>query len=162
MSVDMQTNQQTGVMQTCYRTVPNCSMSERGLKRVFWGVAGMTFVIAGVFAMLGYWLTLPFAGLEIGVLAWAFESMKRHRSDYESLEIVGEELRIESRYGGQLEKNAVNRHWASVVSGKDAVTGHIRLAVRSHGRETVIGQFMNDEDRMRLCRALQGWLGRSS
>jgi uncharacterized membrane protein len=136
-------------------------MSASACKKIFWGIALVTFGIAATFGLLGYWMTLPFAGLEIGVLAWAFESMGRHRRDYESLDIVGEELCIESRLGDRLEKRCANRHWAQLVAQKDVVSGHVRLAVRSHGQETEIGLFLGDEDRLQLGRSLKGWLDRA-
>lgn len=145
-----------------FRSGPNCSLSERQCKWVFWGIAGVTFSIAAVFGAMGYWLTLPFAGLEIGVLAWAFDSLRRHRKDYESLEIVGDEIFLESRQGERVNKACVNRSWAQLVTRKDAVSGHIRLAVRSHGQDNEIGLFLNDEDRMQLCHSLKGWVGKST
>lgn len=160
MSPGLEWNVQAGAERLSFRSVPNCSLPELASKRVFWGITCVTFLIAAVFGAMGYWLTLPFAGLEIGVLAWAFDSLGRHRKDFESLEIVGEELEIESRQGEKLEKSCVNRHWAQLVTQKDMVSGHVRLAVRSHGQETEIGLFLNDEDRLELCKSLKGWLGR--
>lgn len=161
MSPELERNVQAGVERLSFRSAPNCSLSESACKRVFWGIAGVTFAIAAVFGAMGYWLTLPFAGLEIGVLAWAFDSLGRHRKDFESLEIVGEELLMESRCGNRTEKSRTNRYWAQVVAQKDVVSGHVRLAVRSHGQETEIGLFLNDEDRLQLCKSLRGWLGKS-
>ena len=37
--------------------------------------------------LLGYWPVMPFAGLEMGVLAWAFEVIRRRELDYENLVI---------------------------------------------------------------------------
>lgn len=160
MFPELEWNVQAGTEQLSFRSTPNCSLSASASKRVFWGMAGVTFLIAAVFGFMGYWLTLPFAGLEIGVLAWAFDSLARHRKDFESLEIVGEELVIESRQGERLDKSCVNRHWTQLVMQKDVVSGHVRLAVRSHGQETEIGFFLNDEDRLELRKSLKGWLGR--
>lgn len=141
-----------------FRSCPNCSLSERQCKVVFWSIAGVTFSIAAIFSALGYWLILPFAGLEIGVLAWAFDSLGRHRRDFELLEIVGDELFMESRQGDKTSKACVNRYWAQLVVQKDSVSGHVRLTVCSHGRGNEIGLFLDDEDRMRLCDSLKTWL----
>jgi uncharacterized membrane protein len=55
---------------------PNRSLSHTRQRAVFWGLAALCFGIAAVFAALGYWPVLPFAGLEIGLLAWAFETLR--------------------------------------------------------------------------------------
>ena len=41
----------------------------------FWSLVILCFGTAIAFAVQGYWLVLPFAGLEIGLLAWALESL---------------------------------------------------------------------------------------
>jgi uncharacterized membrane protein len=158
MSPEIEKQLQSGMGCLTFRSRPNCSLSEQHCKKVFWAIAGVTFAIALAFSVLGCWLILPFAGLEIGVLAWVFEGIRQHRQDYESLEIVGEELLIESRQGGRTECCRMNRHWARMETKKDAVSGHVRLALRSHGRETEIGLFLNDEDRLQLGGSLRAWL----
>ena len=50
----------------------NCSISPSGLMLVFGMIAVVTLGIAAVFAALGAWLVLPFAGIEIVGLAAAF------------------------------------------------------------------------------------------
>lgn len=145
-----------------YCSRPNCSLSEASGRKVFWAVAVMTLVPACGFGILGYWLMLPFAGLEIGVLAWAFERMSRRRGDYELLEILGEEVLLDSRQDGKLEHRRFNRRWVQlVVQNKNPMSGHVRLAFRSHGRETEIGLFLNDEDRLDLAGSLRSWVGQA-
>lgn len=165
MSLCLERNRQDGSEQNehlCFRSKPNCSLSGRQCKWFFWGIAGVTFSIAAVFGAMGYWLVLPFAGLEIGVLAWAFDSLSRHRNDFELLEIAGDEIFLESRQGERMSKACVNRCWAQLVMQKDAVSGHVRLALRSHGQDNEIGLFLNDEDRMLLCNSLKAWLKKST
>ena len=79
---------------------PNRSLSLRQRQFAFWGVAAPCMGIALFFASLGYWLMLPFAGLEIGLLAWAFESLRAHDEDYESITIQGDRLSLAWRDGG--------------------------------------------------------------
>jgi uncharacterized membrane protein len=136
---------------------PNCSMTARGRKSVFWAVAAVTLLIAAGFAALGYWLTLPFAGLEIGVLAWAFESMGRRSGDFETLTIEDDEVVIERRQGDHVEHLELNRQWVCLVWNSDRSGGRVRLALRSYGRETELGLFLTDESRSELGGRLQPW-----
>lgn len=153
-------DEKNGCERFCSR--PNCALSEQACKKVFWGVAGITLSISVVFAAMGYWLTLPFAGLEIGVLAWSFEQIHKHRDDYETLRVEGEELYVEARHGEQLQNLRFNRQWSRLVSGKDAVSGHYSLMIRSHGRDTPLGRYLDDDRRKQLGAVLQKWLGQSA
>ncbi|MEO8718199.1 MAG: DUF2244 domain-containing protein [Burkholderiales bacterium] len=73
----------------------NCSISPRGLLLVFALLAALALTIASVFAALGAWLILPFAGLEIALLGAAFWFTARHATDYERIERARERLTVE-------------------------------------------------------------------
>lgn len=137
---------------------PNCSLSERERKMAFWVIAGVTMGIAAVFAGFGYWLTLPFAGLEVLVLAWAFDVLHKRSGDFEMLVIDDDEVLLERKSGGQEERFEFNRQWVSLVQNTDRLKGPIRLALRSHGRETELGLFLTEEARIELGKNLQSWL----
>ena len=73
----------------------NCSISPAGLACVFAALAIAVLAIGTGFALLGAWLILPFAGLEVLLLAGAFLLQARHATDYERIELAGERLRID-------------------------------------------------------------------
>ena len=73
----------------------NCSISPAGLACVFAALAVAVLAIGTGFALLGAWLILPFAGLEVLLLAGAFLLQARHATDYERIELAGERLRID-------------------------------------------------------------------
>lgn len=110
---------------------------------------------ASVFALLGYWLVLPFAGLEIGLLAWALSELRRHEQDYESLMIDGDEVVVEWQNGERSGRREMNRHWVRVNCGCATPGKNCRLSVSSHGRATEVGQYLNDEARLKLATALR-------
>ncbi len=127
-------------------------------KCVFGMIAASTLLIASAFGYLGYWLVLPFAGFEIGVLAWAFDSLGRRSGDYESVDICGDEIFVEHRQGEQLVRRSFNCHWVQLVRDGKKQGGRVGLALRSHGRETELGLFLTDEARLELAEELQAWL----
>jgi uncharacterized membrane protein len=129
----------------------NNSLSSTGRLVAFALIFIVSIGIAAAFATFGAWLILPFAGLEMLVLFFAFRYMERHAADYELIEIDGDAVKVEWSSGGAVLKGAFNRHWAQVVSNEDGS----RLALRSHGRELEIGRYMNDEQRLDLARALK-------
>jgi uncharacterized membrane protein len=142
----------------CFDSRPNCSLTQRGRQNVFWLIAMMTLLIASVFSWLGYWLIMPFAGLEVGVLAWAFDHLGKHAGDYESLSICGDEIVIERRQGDHLERRTLNCHWARLVVVEANRGRRVELAVRSHGQATEVGTFLTDEARLELAEELQAWI----
>ena len=73
----------------------NCSISPAGLACVFAALAVAVLAIGTGFAMAGAWLILPFAGLEVLLLAAAFLLQARHAADYERIELQEGRLRVE-------------------------------------------------------------------
>jgi uncharacterized membrane protein len=144
--------------QFSFHSQPNCSLSQRERRHVFMLIAIVTLLIASVFSWLGYWLILPFAGLEIGVLAWAFESIGKRVCDYETLQIRGDEILVESRQGNKLERRTLNSHWAQLVLVGAKPGRRVELALRSHGQKTEIGLFLTDDERLELAAELQARL----
>jgi uncharacterized membrane protein len=139
----------------CFYSQPNCSLTQRERKNAFWMIAAMTLLIASVFSWLGCWLVLPFAGLEVGVLAWAFDALGKRVGDYESLRICGDEILLERKQGGSLERCTFNCQWVQVVLVEAGPGKRVGLALRSHGRETELGAFLTDEARLELAGELQ-------
>ncbi len=123
----------------------NNSLSSTGRFLVFAFLFAVSVGIAAGFALLGAWLILPFAGLEMLVLYLAFRCMDRRAGDFERIAITGDRVEIEIREAGRLESFELNRCWAQLVGGDDG-----RLALRSHGRDVRIGRHLNDEQRLAL------------
>lgn len=133
---------------------PNCSLSpaERRFFLVF--IASLTLGVALAFASLGAWPVLPFAGLEVGVLVWAFRQLALHAADYEKISINGDRVLVELQVAGRVDRFEFNRHWARVVMGVD-VSGEPRVSLRSHGREVELGRLIAPEAREALARKLR-------
>ena len=139
---------------------PNRSLSPRQQDLVFWSVALPSMGIASVFAAFGYWLVLPFAGLEIGLLAWAFQSLRAHDSDYESLTIKGPQLIVEWCDAGKIDRREWNTHWTHAECVCEHHEHKCRFCVRSHGEAIELGRYLNDQGRIRLARAVRANLSR--
>jgi uncharacterized membrane protein len=67
--------------------VSTCSISPVGLLRVFVGLAATVLAIGVGFALVGAWLVLPFAGLEVLVLGGAFLNYARRIGAEKELEL---------------------------------------------------------------------------
>jgi uncharacterized membrane protein len=111
-----------------------------------------------VFAALGAWLILPFAGLEAMALYVAFRWVARHADDTESLVIRGNDVVLAVTEAAQTRQYEFNRAWARLVV--DSRARGVRLALRSHGREVEVGRYLDSGGRIRLARELKARLAR--
>lgn len=141
-----------------FQSRPNHSLTRTQERLAFWSLAALCFAAAIGFALLGYWLILPFAGLEIGFLAWAFEVLRSRAADYETLTIEGDRVVLEWRAGRRGERREMNRQWVRVVCDCRTPGRNCHLCVRSHGRETEVGQYLSDEARLQLAATLRSKL----
>jgi uncharacterized membrane protein len=138
-----------------FRSCPNHSLTRARERLVFWSLALLCIATATAFALLGYWLIVPFVGLEIGLLAWAFASLRSHEDDYEVLTIDGDVVVLERHTGTCTERRQFNRQWVRVVCDCRAPGRSCRLSVSSHGRTTEVGQYLSDEERLQLAATLR-------
>ncbi len=138
-----------------FESRPNHSLTHQQQQLVFWSLATICFVLASGVALLGYWLVLPFAGLEIGLLAWAWEHLRSREGDYETLTIEGDVVVLEWQSGTSGGRREMNRQWARVICDCGAPGRNCRLSLSSHGRETKVGQYLSDEARLQLAAVLR-------
>jgi len=141
-----------------FNSRPNHSLTRPQERLVFWSLAALCFTTASVFSVLGYWPILPFAGLEMGLLAWAFKALRGREGDYESLVIDGDVVVLEWHAGTRGERREMNRRWVRVACGCRTPGRNCRLSLSSHGRATEIGQYLSDEARLQLAATLRSRL----
>jgi uncharacterized membrane protein len=137
---------------------PHCSLTRAQERLVFRSLALLCFGTAAGFAVLGYWLVLPFAGLEVALLAWALEALRSRERDYETLTIDGDAVVLEWRTGRRSGRREMNRQWVRVACECSAPGRNCRLCLSSHGRETEVGLYLSDEARLQLAATLRSKL----
>lgn len=138
-----------------FHSRPRCSLTRVQARQVFWALAGVSFGAAIAFSALGYWMILPFAGLEIGILAWAFEAIRGREGDYETLTIDGDAVVLEWSNGRRQGRRVLNRQWMRVEFDCATPGRNCRLSVRSHGQGSEVGQYLSDEARLQLAATLR-------
>jgi uncharacterized membrane protein len=137
-----------------FESRPNCSLPGTSRKLAFWIIATVSLAIAGGFCLVGCWPVMPFAGLEIGVLAWAFDVIRRRESDYEHLVIERDRVSVTTRREGRVEKRELNALWTQVRLDCDRPGTNCRLLIRSQGLDTEVGRHLSDEGRIALAQVL--------
>jgi uncharacterized membrane protein len=135
-------------------TVPNRSLDAAGRRWGFCAIAAATFAVASFAALMGAWPVMPFAGLEIALVAAAFSLVRRHDGDFERFEIGEHEVRLERREARSLTQFTANRPWARVVVEERGPRCTLRLAYA--GRTVALGRLLSDEGRRALAVELRG------
>lgn len=139
---------------------PRCSLTP-ATSRVFIAIVGGTcFAVAGVFAAQGFWPVLLFAGLEVGLLAWAVRASMRDGGKRETIEIDEERITIRriDRCGEHF--SVFPRHGSRVTLRTPQTALHpSRLLLESRGRACEVGRFLTEDARRSLAARLQQLVG---
>ncbi|MBS0337082.1 MAG: DUF2244 domain-containing protein [Proteobacteria bacterium] len=126
----------------------NCSISPAGLMWAYGAIAAVTLGVAAAFAVLGAWMVLPFAGIEVVALGIAFAMNGRHAADYERIQLAGGRLLVEVCESDSVRRHEFNPARASVMV---AGAGHgMRIMLESPGRSLEIGRHLHERARLEL------------
>ena len=141
----------------------NCSLTPRTALLFVGSLALVTLGLAGFLALQGFWPVLPFAGIEIGLLAWAVRASMRDGQQREVIEVSEDMVVVRRSRGGNGQNAVFPRHWARVKL-RDPLRAPLpsRLVIESHGRACVVGRFLTEEERLGLAKHLQQLVGRTS
>ena len=136
---------------------PNRSLTPRQQRAFFLFMCTIVLGIASAFAVRGFWPVLPFAGLEIAVLAYALWHCARSGAVTEVICVAPDHISVDRGCGHLARVWETPLVWAQVRldrSGRDWYPS--RLVIRSHGKEVQLGSFLNEDERQRLAVELRG------
>lgn len=135
---------------------PNRSLPVAGMVVLFVSLSALPLTIGIAFAVAGVWMVLPFAILEVGVLALLVRWLYRHIDDCELVVIGPERVQVTRRTGTKETRHEFQRYWARVrlERGKNR-RDPTRLRIGSHGNYIDIGANINEEDRANLAAELR-------
>lgn len=142
---------------------PNCALTPRAAVAFVLSLAVVVFAVAICFAWRGMWPVLPFAGLEVGLLAWAVRSSLRQGSEREVIVVSEDQIVVERSGFGARPPVVFPRHWARVkLRGPRQSLHPSRLVIESHGRTCEVGRFLTEEERRGLAERLGRLVGKTS
>jgi uncharacterized membrane protein len=125
--------------------VPNRSLGPHGRTACLAAIAAITIAIGAGAAALGAWPVLPFAGLEVALVAAAFRVLARHDGDYERLEIEGGKVRLQTRRAARFHEMEGHAPWARLLVRERP--GRCGLGLRYAGRTVEFGRLLTDGKR---------------
>ncbi len=134
---------------------PNRSMSWRGTLIFFFSLLAVSGMTAICLTVMGFWMVLPFTGLEMLVLWIGLYIVARRTYECEVIFIAGDTIRIEKGRKHPEHVLTLARVWARVVLERCPKAWYpSRLFIRSHGRAIEVGRFLEEEERQRLAAEL--------
>lgn len=138
---------------------PNASLTPRWAAAFLASMCTVSFGIAGVFAWLGYWMVLPFAGLEMLALAAGLWWSVRDNAYREVVSVTEDRVRVEAGWGRPARRWEFRRAWLQVrlQAGVDR-NRPTRLLITSSGRGCELGRCLTDEEREEVAERLRRWV----
>ena len=133
----------------------NQSLSWRGNKVFIYFMAVVSLGIAGMFALQGLWLILPFAGLEMLALTFGLYMCSLRCLDQEVITIDDRQVTIEKGRHKPRENWQLDRTWIQLELIRSPLQSHpSKLLIRSKGKETEIGKCLTNDERNSLSDSL--------
>jgi uncharacterized membrane protein len=129
-------------------------MSPAELAAVFAALAVLVLAIGAGFAAVGAWLVLPFAGLEVLLLATAYLLYARRAADYEKIELDSGRLTVEIAQGARTARYELQGARVALEEG--------RVVVRDAREKVEIGRHLGPEARAEFAAELEKKLIRGS
>jgi len=115
-----------------------------------------TIGIAVVFAILGMWLVLPFAGLEVGALVWAVLYIRCKNSVQEVIWFNQYTVRVEKGRFHADKEWSCHRQWARIeVRAGESKWYPERIFLHYGNKNIEIGRFLNVDDKELLIDVLR-------
>jgi uncharacterized membrane protein len=131
---------------------PNRSLTAEGRWLWLGMLASTVFLLAGAAAALGGWLVLPFAGMEVLLVAAAFHFIGRHDGDYETLSMSAHEVNWVRLDGRRLRRFSGNPAWMRYRS--EVRDGRLHVSLCYAGQAVVLGAWLSETERHALTREL--------
>ena len=132
----------------------NCSNSPAGLAGVYIALAVAVLGIGAAFAFAGAWLVLPFAGLEVLVLAAAYLAYARHAADYERVVLESGRLTVEVAEARRVSRYEIEARRAEVYLEVGERRG-ARVKLRDAREELELGRHLDERTRVEFAAELR-------
>lgn len=137
---------------------PAPPLPPRALAIVLSIVATINILFALYFILHGAWPVMPFMGLDVVLLAWAFRAVSREAKREERIVLTPSQLSIARRPPeGPVDETILNPYWVRVAMD-DPPEHASQLTLWSHGKGIRIGTFLPPAERASFAQRLKGAL----
>jgi uncharacterized membrane protein len=136
-----------------YRVQTTRSLTPSGRAMWICMIAATTLLIAFAAFLVGAWPVLPFAGIEIVLVATAFHVVGVHDADMERLTVRGDRFEWRRRYGSEQIELTGNVAWARLEFMN--VGRQISVGLRYAGKRVELGRGLTTSQRMALAKTVR-------
>jgi len=135
---------------------PNNSLSWNGSMICFVGLCAASGSIAIGLGLLGFWIVLPFAGLELLAVGSGLYVVSRRCQVCEVIDITDSTVYVERGYNAPQQRRALPRHWVRVSLRPCRRNWYpSRLLLSAHGQGVEVGGFLSEPERQQLALELR-------
>ncbi|GAB2695945.1 DUF2244 domain-containing protein [Aliiglaciecola sp. 3_MG-2023] len=126
---------------------PNCSASWKEIKLVVLLITVFVLLIAIIWAFLGIWLILPFAGFEVALLAFLMHKVNRRCYSQQVITINPDKVQIECGVKQPVFKWQFERRKThlSVIEAENAYD-RLQMMLTDEKISIKLGEFLNQQD----------------
>jgi len=137
---------------------PAPTLPPRILLAILCAVGAINFAFALNFILRGAWPVMPFMGLDVALLAWAFRASRRAASRQEHVTLTPSMLRVVKQAPDRPAREfALNPYWVRVAMDEPPEHGS-QLTLWSHGKGVRVGSFLPPVERARFAQTLKSAL----
>ena len=131
--------------------IPNRSINWSLLVRFYVFICGVSITIATVLTFLGYWMVLPFYGLEMLALGAGLYATCRKIYQQEVIVISNDIIRIE-KGAHRVDKSwEFNKYWVRItLENKGSISKSLYLMIGSHGNYVEVGSSLTKSEKESL------------
>ncbi len=135
---------------------PNASLGRGAAVSALAIIALTTLAVALAWSLAGFWLVLPFAGLEVVVLVAVFRHVLHQGQFREVIRIGRDRVTVQTGRGRPERECHLPRPWTRVVCEPGPFRGYpCRLWLRARGRQVEVGSCLTDPEREALWQRLK-------
>lgn len=135
---------------------PNRSATWQQTKWVIAIMVAVVMIIAIAWTVVGAWVVLPFAGLEVGLFAFLMYKVSVFTHSQQVIQISAASVDIEAGYRKKQTLARIPREQLDVFYSESDNNWELpRIALCSKEHKVIIGEFLNLEDRVKLKDTLQ-------
>jgi uncharacterized membrane protein len=139
---------------------PHRSLNGKGFLIVMGMIAGLSFAGGVMFLLLGAWPIMPFLGLDVLLIYWAFRANYRAAAAYEEVTVTPSELHVRKVSAkGQVAEWSLNPVWVRLERETHEEFGLLRLFLVSRGRKLAIAGFLGPDEKASFAKALGDAIG---
>ena len=134
---------------------PNLSLSWQTNKTIIIFLGVVSLCIGVYFSLRGFWVVLPFSGLEVLVFALSIYYFFSRNMHCEVVTFTDDKVVIQRGKTAPEKSYEYQRHWSQIYIKASGSHDIPKVSIKSHGKELELGSFLGYDEKMQLIETLK-------